>query len=246
MSQPTELQQQINQYWNAIAENGRAASLDGRPVKAIRSAERDVWLEALKPLLPAPPLDVLDVGTGTGYLAFLLADLGHRVTGIDLAEGMLEGGRQLARERDAAGLPGPAPIFRVGDAMDPPLPPSSVDVVANRNATWTLLDPERALRNWFALLRTGGVLLAIHHWVMDSAGKKYTDGAREALPSLRDPATGNAVDRFDPRWNHALVKLASEVGFADVKICELEAVDRYDKAQGSDHLGWLAVTARRA
>ena len=241
----TELQEQINQYWNASASRGQAASPDGRPIKAIRPEERQVWLQVLRPLLPPPPADVVDVGTGTGYLAFLLADLGHHVTGIDLAESMLEGGRQLAREREAAGLPGQSPAFYVGDAMSPPLPPSCADVVANRNVTWTLLDPELALRNWFALLRPGGMLLAIHHWVMDSAGKRYADTAREALPSLRDPATGEAVDRFDARWTPALLKIAQDVGFVDLKITEFEAVDRYDQEQGSDHLGWLALTGVR-
>ena len=244
-TKPTELQDQINQYWNTAATKGIAANPDGRPVKAIRPKERQVWMRSLEPLLPAPPLDVVDVGTGTGYLAFLLADLGHRVIGIDLAESMLEGGRLLARERESFGVPGQSPEFRVGDAMCPPLPPASADVVANRNVTWTLLDPDLALRNWFALLRPGGTLLAVHHWVMDSAGRKYTDAAREALPSLRDPATGDAVDRFDRRWTPALVQNARDIGFVDVTVTELQDVDRYDKEQGSDHLGWLAVTATR-
>jgi SAM-dependent methyltransferase len=246
MTQKTvKLQEQINQYWNESALTGQAKSADGRPIKAIRAVEREVWLTSLQPLLPPPPTDVIDVGTGTGFLAFLLADLGHRVTGIDLAESMLEGGRALARERTEAGVPGQPPVFMVGDAMVPPLPPSSADVVANRNVTWTLLDPELALRNWFTLLRRGGRLLAIHHWVMDSAGRKYADAAREALPSLRDPTTHEAVNRFDPRYTHALAQMARDVGFVEVTITDLVAVDRYDEEQGSEHLGWLALTAGR-
>ncbi len=40
-------------------------------------------LAHLKPLLPAPPARVLEVGCGRGALAAALADLGHEVTGVD-------------------------------------------------------------------------------------------------------------------------------------------------------------------
>ncbi|MGH8932096.1 MAG: class I SAM-dependent methyltransferase [Egibacteraceae bacterium] len=59
---------------------------------------KDAWADVCSGALPTPPADVLDVGTGTGQVALLLADLGHRVTGIDLAEGMLA----LARAKSAS------------------------------------------------------------------------------------------------------------------------------------------------
>jgi SAM-dependent methyltransferase len=40
-------------------------------------------LAHLKPLLPAPPAHVLEVGCGRGALAVALADLGYSVTGVD-------------------------------------------------------------------------------------------------------------------------------------------------------------------
>ena len=44
------------------------------------------------------PLRILDVGTGTGFFAFLLAAEGHCVTGIDLTPGMVEEARRFAVE----------------------------------------------------------------------------------------------------------------------------------------------------
>src|SRR5579871_4058651 len=233
----TQLQGEINQFWNE-----RAASHQGAPHHAIEDEQqRQAWLGALAPLLPPAPADILDVGTGTGFLAFLLADLGHRVLGVDLSEGMLNDARALAATRGSQSIP----TFRIGDAMDPPLPPSSIDVVSNRNVTWTLLDPRRALRNWFVLLRPGGRILAVHHRTM-RVGANVAYPVQDDLPRLPDPTTGQAeVTTNDARFSDSLVLLLQETGFVDARIVELQAVDAADAALGSDHLGWLAVTASR-
>ena len=48
------------------------------------------WLAEMQQYLPqGKALDILDVGTGTGYFAILLAQAGHRLTGIDLTPAMI-------------------------------------------------------------------------------------------------------------------------------------------------------------
>src|SRR5262245_9423365 len=75
----------VTAYWNF-----RSVSYDAQPGHGLHhEAERRAWLAALRELSPPAPADVLDAGTGTGFLAWLLAELGHRVTGVDLAEAML-------------------------------------------------------------------------------------------------------------------------------------------------------------
>jgi protein-L-isoaspartate O-methyltransferase len=71
-------------------------------------------MDALRPLLPPPPADILDVGTGTGFLALLLAELGHRVSGIDLSEGMLV---RVRRSLRCIGQPPPSVSKRVRLAL---------------------------------------------------------------------------------------------------------------------------------
>jgi len=61
---------------------------------------------------------VLDVATGTGYLALAAASLGHRVRAIDLAAPMLD---ELRAHAAARGL---AVDAFLGDAVAPALPPA--------------------------------------------------------------------------------------------------------------------------
>lgn len=112
------------------------------------------WFQELEKHLPENgKLKVLDVGTGTGFFAVLLAQAGHRVEGVDLTPAMLEEARALAAQR------GLDITFREMDAQTLDYEDGCFDAVISRNLTWTLPDPERAYGQWFRVLKPGGVLL---------------------------------------------------------------------------------------
>lgn len=113
--------------------------------------EAAAWRQALREALPEPPARVLDIGAGTGALSLLAAELGHRVTALDLSEGMLAVARRKAAER------GLELGFVVGSGTEPPSGP--FDAVIERHVLWTLPDPEGALRAWREVMGAGGRLV---------------------------------------------------------------------------------------
>ncbi|MGW1992096.1 class I SAM-dependent methyltransferase [Embleya sp. NPDC001921] len=163
----------ITAYWDAAAP-----AFDDEPDHGLRAgATRAAWSRLLAGLVPADPADVLDVGCGTGSLSRLLAEAGHRVTGVDLSPRMIE----RARAKLSAG--GLSARFLVGDAAAPPTGDERYDVLLSRHLLWTLPDPHAALRDWVTRVRPGGTLLLIEgRWrEAGQGGVPYVAGA-EALP----------------------------------------------------------------
>ena len=128
MNVPVDAQAHITDFWTTVAPGYEA---HGGNVAPYGSPGHQRWVEALASVLPDPPADVLDVATGTGYLALAAASLGHRVTAIDLAPAMLD---ELVAHAAARDLTVDA---RLGDAVAPELPPASFDAVASRHLLWT-------------------------------------------------------------------------------------------------------------
>jgi len=65
------------------------------------------------------------------------------------------------------------------------------------------------------------------------------------LPSLRlEPGGEATVTRFDADYPDAVANLAREIGFQDVKLVSLEAVDRFEEQLGTPRR-WLALTGTK-
>ncbi|MFI7275928.1 class I SAM-dependent methyltransferase [Streptomyces sp. NPDC049879] len=154
------------------------AAFDDEPDHGLRDpAVRRAWAGRLAGWLPGEASDVLDAGCGTGTLSVLLAEDGHRVTGVDLAPGMV-----AAAEAKAARAGVPA-AFLTGDAADPPTGGRRFDVVLARHLLWTLPDPHAALRAWTARLRPGGRLVLVEgRWEQPAGAPPPYGGAAGPLP----------------------------------------------------------------
>jgi SAM-dependent methyltransferase len=103
-----------------------------------------------------PGMRVADLGCGVGMVTGLLAELvgpTAYVVGIDSS------GRQLAQARARLNTDGAHIHFVKASATATGLPPGSFDLVYCRFLLIHLPEPERALREMFALLRPDGILV---------------------------------------------------------------------------------------
>ena len=140
-------------------------------VHVLEVALRD--LERLDPSLRASFPVVIDVGCGWGgSLRKLNERFGpERLVGFDIAPKMVEAAtREAARVRTAAGQP--AQVVQASSAALP-LAGASVDLVFCHQTFHHLVDQDRAIAEFFRVLRPGGKLLFaestrryIHSWII--------------------------------------------------------------------------------
>lgn len=168
---PTQIKETVRRHWN-----GRAAGFDAAPNHGVHSeAQRAAWLDRLRRWAGPAPRDVLDVGCGTGFLALLVAALGHRVVGVDAAEAMLAEAKAKA-EREQLLV-----RFQQADAEQLPFGENAFDLVLERHVIWTLPNPSGALAEWMRVLRPGGRLVLIEgDW--KSTGHEDYAPIKAALP----------------------------------------------------------------
>ncbi|MDA8228798.1 MAG: class I SAM-dependent methyltransferase, partial [Desulfitobacterium hafniense] len=129
--------------------------------------EKRAWLDILERELGAPSKKILDIGTGTGFLAIMAARLGHYCLGVDLSEEMLRKAREKSENYNGY------IAFEIGDAERLELPDNKFDAVVNRHLLWTLPNPEAALKEWLRVLKSGGKLVIINAaWSTFGLGNK--------------------------------------------------------------------------
>jgi len=142
----SDVKEYIRKYWDS-----RGKDYDKSPG---HSGLPEVWKGVLSKTFEGKKR-ILDIGTGTGFLAILLADLGHEVVGVDLSSGMLEVAREKARKA------GVKVEFRLGDAENLPFKDNSFDATICRHVLWTLPNPDKAIQEWSRVVRSGGKVVVI-------------------------------------------------------------------------------------
>ena len=162
----------------------------------------DIEQPVVREILAGLPVGVaLDAACGTGRHAVYLAELGHRVIGVDSSPEMLA----VAREKL------PDAEFHEADLVQLPLPDQAVDVVVCALALTHLPDMERALAEFARVLRPGGHLV-----VSDS---------RDVIDGVGFPMPGTAADGrpvYMPVWQRRVsdyLAVALPLGF-EVRRCE--------------------------
>lgn len=105
--------------------------------------------EVRRAVVTRPAMRVLDVAAGTGASSIEFVRAGADVVAVDFSEGMLEEGRRRHSEID----------FRQADAMNLPFEDNSFDAVTTSFGLRNIQDFDRALREFYRVLRPGGHLV---------------------------------------------------------------------------------------
>ena len=208
------IKDKVESYWTK-----RANSFFELRHDEIESEKSAKWLEEIKQLLPAgESLNILDLGCGTGYFEVILGREGHKVTGIDLTEEMITKANEMIR---IYGLDSNDVKAMVGDAENVAFADESFDVVITRNLTWTLPHPIDAYKDWYRVLRKGGVLLNFDaeyakgaHNLNSPENIAHKNVSKELADECHDiyhMLTISTLDR--PEWD---VKVLEEIGFKDI------------------------------
>ncbi|MGB3764170.1 MAG: methyltransferase domain-containing protein [Ornithinimicrobium sp.] len=216
------MQERVNTYWTHHA----AAYDDYQQRPERRDADEQAWSRIWAAHLPPSPARVLDVGTGSGTMARLMAGMGYDVTGIDLSTGMLDRARaHEARQPERSGTL----TLALGDAVDPDFPTDHVDAITNRYLMWTLRQPEVALANWRRVLRPTGVLAVVdstwfaHGFDTEHGStfwQAYNDDVTRALPL----AAASTI--------HDTAQLIQDAGFTNVTVTPLTEILELDRQHG--------------
>ncbi len=206
------------------AQSRSAAQFDRQSDRYGRShilADTADVAEALAGVVAPAGGRALDVATGGGHTALLLARMGWVVTAGDISPRMLENAGALARD---AGIRVETLLF---PAEEMPFPDASFELVTVRVAPHHFSSPARFVAEAARVLAPGGHLLVIDGCVPD--GDAETEEWLHRVEKWRDPSHG----RFLPRA--AWEGLVRESGLEVVRSA------LYPKKQPD--LGWYFETA---
>jgi SAM-dependent methyltransferase len=191
-------------YYRSIGEDGRHHALN-KPF-----SDPDVGLQlmqvgAVVSLLPPPPADVLECGCGSGWLSKLLAKVGYRTTGVDIAPHAID----LASTQSLyESVPLPRFIVSPGEAL--PFV-DEFDAVVYYDALHHSVDERLAIAAAHRALRPGGVL------VTSEPGRGHHEASQSTIHQF-------GVTERDMPARH-IVTVARDAGFAEVSI--LPRADEY-------------------
>lgn len=224
-----ELKESINNYWNRDADDyNRGSSL--HKGKTDQRTER--WNRLYCNAFPPDARTILDVGTGPGVIAIMLAEGGYDVTAIDFSPDMLAHARENALKRDLS------ITFKQSDTESLPFADESFDVIVSRFVLWTVVDPQIVVNEWHRVLKPGGrVVYADGNWYKtDNTLKRKIWFGLSTLATLiterRDSRYDDLTDEMKqslwsvkanrPAYDHVLLENA---GFSDISV--IESIEPY-------------------
>lgn len=153
-----------------------------------------------------PGTRILDVACGTGNLAIPAARAGGVVTGIDIADNLIEQARARADQENLD------IDFQVGDAENLAQPDNAFDLVVSMYGVMFAPRPEKGAAELVRVSRPGGTI-AMANWIPDSfIGRMFRVVARHAPPpeGIPSPAEWGDPAIVRQRFGDTVESLSAE------------------------------------
>lgn len=127
-------------------------SVGGLNYERISHSISDAIEHCISRIAPQPGEHILDVATGTGWAARLLAKRGAKVTGIDIGENLIEAAKQCALNEQLR------VDFQIGDAEALSFTDNSFDAITSTFGVMFVSNPEAAASELARVCKKGGRL----------------------------------------------------------------------------------------
>lgn len=162
-----------------------------------------------------PGMKVLDVACGTGNTALPAARKGADVTGVDIAENLIE---QAKANAAAEGLDAK---FEVGDAEDLAFEDDSFDMIVTQFGAMFAPRPDVVVSEFKRVVKPGG-LIAMGNWTPEAfTGQMFKIGAKHVPPPPGIPAPALWGDEATVRERFA-------EGISDLELNRIKIIFRFD------------------
>ncbi|WP_050741348.1 class I SAM-dependent methyltransferase [Acetobacterium bakii] len=204
----------VEERWDVNAQK-----YDDRHQVNTTPEDKKYWMQALAENIGSDKnIELMDVGAGTGFITLMAAELGYKCHAVDISSGMLDVARSHAKEKEFV------IDFIKSNVESIPCEDSSMDVIINRHVMWTLLNPRKACKEWFRVLKPGGKLLSIVTiGSMGNSSNHYSQDIEDQLPL-------KGADE------NKLIKTLIEAGFSNVEAIKLEKIRNM-----SDDKSWYII-----
>ncbi|MGB5100217.1 MAG: methyltransferase domain-containing protein [Methanothrix sp.] len=205
----SEIKEKVRAFWDNPRQD-----YDASPGHGVNSpSEKEMWRKGMTQLLgPSKDLKILDIGTGTGFLALLLAEMGYNVTGVDWAKSKIQKAKEKAETLKIQ------VNFEVQDAETLSFPDDTFDAVVSRHVIWTLADPLTAARDWARVVHLRGKVIAdIPHMKSHSGSHHFGEEVGRNLPFYKGAEPEKVANMF------------KEAGLTKVELLMLEKPVDLDK-----------------
>lgn len=185
---------QNDKYWSNRAEGYSKVNID-----ELHSIKKKEWIEVIKSNIPSvnKNIKVLDIGTGPGFFAILMASMGLDTTAIDYNDEMLNKAKENSGEYKNSIK------FMKMDAHELEFEDNTFDLIVTRNLTWNLKDPIKAYKEWHRVLTKGGKMINFdanwyNHLFNDKKRKEYEkDRENVANSKFEDHYTCTDIDEME-------------------------------------------------